>query len=62
MKEFWKDYAKLCMMSAQFCKMHWKGVIMLNAGIIIAEIAYMQIRYNVFDLNVGKKTKEDEAQ
>ena len=62
MKEFWKDYVELCKMSGHFCKTHWKGVVLLNAGLIAAELAYYQIRYNVFDLNIGKKTKEDEAQ
>ena len=56
MKEFWKDYIGLYRMSMYFCKRHWKGVILLNAAIIAVELAYIQIRYNLFDLNFGKKT------
>ena len=57
MKEFWKEYARLCVMSAHFCKKHWKGVILLNVAIIGIEIAYYQIRYGLIDLSFGKKPK-----
>lgn len=56
MKEFWKEYARLCIMSAHFCKKHWKGVILLNVAIIGIEIAYYQIRYGLIDLSFGKKS------
>jgi hypothetical protein len=55
MKGFWKDYIGLYKMTGYFCKKHWKGVILLNAIIIAVELAYYQIRYNLFDLNFGKK-------
>lgn len=42
-------------MNMYFCKKHWKGVILLNAIIIGIELAYYQIRCNLFDLNFGKK-------
>lgn len=59
MKEFWKDYGELCKESGRFCKKHWKGCIVLNAVIIGAELAYYQYRYNLFDLDFGKKSKEE---
>lgn len=55
MKEFWKDYIGLYKMTGYFCKTHWKGVLILNAAFILVELAYFQIRYNLFDLNFGKK-------
>ena len=55
MKEFLKDYGGLYVMSAYFCKKHWKGVILLNAAIIGIELAYFQIRYGLIDLNFSKK-------
>lgn len=67
MKEFWKDYGNLCKDSFGFCKKHWKGVALLNAAIIGAELVYYQARYHLFDIDLdfGKKTKkkeEEEAQ
>ena len=56
MKEFWKDYARLYVMSAHVCKKHWKGVILLNVAIIGINIAYYQIRYGLIDLSFGKKS------
>lgn len=60
MKKFWNDYWKLCKESGRFCKEHWKGVVVLNAAIIGAELAYYQIRYNLIDLDFGKKAKKEE--
>lgn len=62
MKQFWKDYGELCKETGRFYKKHWKGVIVLNAVIIGAELAYYQYRYNLFDLDFGKKTEREEAQ
>ena len=59
MKEFWKDYGELCKASGRFYKKHWKGCIVLNSVIIGAELAYYQYRYNLFDLDFGKKSKEE---
>ena len=39
MKDFWKDYSKLCKDSGAFYKKHWKGVLVLNAAIIGVEYA-----------------------
>lgn len=60
MKEFVKDYVDLCKESGKFYKKHWKGVILLNVLIIGAEMAYYQYKYDMFDLNFGKKSKEEE--
>lgn len=60
MKEFVKDYVDLCKESGKFCKKHWKGVILLNVLIIGAEMAYYQYKYDMLDLNFGKKSKEEE--
>lgn len=38
MKNFWKDYKELCSQTAKFYKDHWKGVIVLNAVVIGAEL------------------------
>ena len=46
MKEFWKDYGKLCKESGRFCKEHWKGVVVLNAVIIGAELAWYKYKTN----------------
>ena len=63
MKEFWKDYGKLCKETGRFYKNHWKGLIVLNAAIIGAEVAYCQYVKHCYNLNFGKKTKEEnEAQ
>ena len=59
MKEFWKDYGELCKETGRFYKKHWKGCIVLNAAILGAELAYYQYRYNLFDLDFGKKSKKE---
>lgn len=63
MKQFWEDYGELCKETGRFYKKHWKGCVLLNLAIIGAEFAYYQYRYNIVDLNFGKKSKkEEEAQ
>ena len=63
MKQFWKDYGELCKETGRFYKKHWKGCVLLNLAIIGAEFAYYQYRYDIVDLNFGKKSKkEEEAQ
>ena len=56
MREGWREYGRLCVMSAHFGKKHWEGVILLNVAIIGIEIAYYQIRYGLIDLSFGKKS------
>lgn len=59
MKEFWKDYGELYKEIGGFYKKHWKGCIVLNAVTLGAELAYYQCRYNLFDLDFGKKSKKE---
>ena len=40
MKNFWKDYWELCKDTGKFYKKHWKGVVLLNATVVAAELAY----------------------
>lgn len=41
MREFVKDYAKMCKDGCVFYKKHWKGVILMNAAFVAAEYAYI---------------------
>ena len=59
MKEFWKDYGELYKETGRFYKKHWKGCIVLNVVTLGAELAYYQYRYNLFDLDFGKKSKKE---
>lgn len=61
MKEFWKDYYKLCADSGKFYKKHWKGVAIFNAAVIGAELAWF-FRDQIKDSLKEKFHKEDEAQ
>ena len=40
MKAFFKDYWDLCKQSGDFCKKHWKGVLVLNAVSIGGDLIY----------------------
>ena len=62
MKQFWKDYGKLCKESGRFCKEHWKGVVVLNAVIIGAELAWYKYKTKQFENLIGKSNEEKEAQ
>ena len=42
MKTFVKDYAQLCKDAGKFYKNHWKGMVVLNAAIIGAEVVYLE--------------------
>ena len=42
MAEFWKDYGKLCKETGEFYKKHWRGVIVLNAVILGANLVYLE--------------------
>ena len=44
MKEFVKDYVDLCKDSGRFYKKHWKGVVLLNAVVIGAELAWYKYK------------------
>lgn len=48
MKEFVKDYVDLCKDSGRFYKKHWKSVVLLNAVVIGAELAWYKYKDNLF--------------
>ena len=64
MKDFWKDYGKLCKHSGAFYKKHWKGVLVLNAAIIGVEYAvyFIQKKKSEKELAEFYKKIEEEAQ
>lgn len=62
MKQFWKDYGKLCKETGRFYKKHWKGCVLLNAVIIGAEVAWFKHQSKQFENLIGKSNKEEEAQ
>lgn len=45
MKNFWKDYYQLWKDTGKFCKKHWFGVILMNAGLLAAETVYFERHY-----------------
>lgn len=62
MKEFVKDYVDLCKDSGQFYKKHWKGVVLLNAVIIGAELAWYKYKDNQFKSYMKEDPEKGEAQ
>lgn len=54
MKDFLKDYLKLCKDSGKFYKRHWKGVIILN----IVCIVVMFIPYVIEEKMLSKWCEE----
>lgn len=62
MKQFWKDYGELCKETGRFYKKHWKGVIVLNAVILGAEVAYFAYQNKKFERMISNSYKEDEVQ
>lgn len=40
MKVFMKDYAELCKVTGRFYKKHWFGLVVMNAAVVGAELAY----------------------
>lgn len=61
MKGFWKDYSKLCKETGRFYKKHWKGVIVLNAVIIGAELVWYKHKVKQFENLIEKSYEEEEA-
>lgn len=61
MKQFWKDYGELCKETGRFYKKHWKGVVLLNAVIIGAEVAWFKHNTKKFEnlLTEGSDKKEE---
>ena len=62
MKQFWKDYGELCKETGRFYKKHWKGVVVLNAVIIGAELAWYKYKTKQFETYLNSSTEEEEAQ
>lgn len=62
MKEFWKDYVDLCKVTGRFYKKHWKGVIVMNAVVIGAELAYFAYQNKQMERLLSNPNKEEEAQ
>lgn len=62
MKEFVKDYVELCKDSGRFYKKHWKGVILLNAVIIGAELAWYTYKANQLNNCMKEYLEKEEAQ
>ena len=62
MKEFVKDYVDLCKDSGRFYKKHWKGVVLLNAVVIVAELAWYKYKDNLFKSRMKEILEKEEAQ
>lgn len=60
MKQFWKDYGELCKETGRFYKKHWKGVIVLNAVIFGAEMAYFKYQSKKFERLLNETSKEED--
>lgn len=62
MKQFWKDYGELCKETGLFYKKHWKGVILLNAVIFGAEVAWFKYNSKKMENLIASSDKKEEAQ
>lgn len=62
MNEFVKDYVDLCKDSGRFYKKHWKGVVLLNAVVIGAELAWYKYNDNLVKSNMKEILEKEEAQ
>lgn len=62
MKQFWKDYGELCKETGRFYKKHWKGVILLNAVIVGAEVAWFKYNSKKMENLIASSDKKEEAQ
>lgn len=62
MKGFWNDYKDLWKHSLQFSKKHWKGLVVLNAAVIGAELGYFYIQQKRFEKQIEVCDKENEVQ
>ena len=62
MKQFWKDYGELCKESCRFYKKHWKGVVVLNAVLVGAELAYFAYQNKKMERVFSNLNEEDEVQ
>lgn len=62
MKQFWKDYGELCKETGRFYKKHWKGVILLDAVIVGAELAWFKYNSKKMENLIASSDKKEEAQ
>lgn len=62
MKQFWKDYGELCKETGRFYKKHWKGVILLNAVVFGAEVAWFKYNSKKMENLIASSDKKEEAQ
>lgn len=60
MKEFAKDYAKLCKETGSFYKKHWLGVAVMNTVVVAAEVAWL-FKEPIKDHLKSKKNKGEES-
>lgn len=59
MKDFFKDYLKLCKDCGKFYKRHWKGVIILNIVCIV--VMFIPYVYNKIEEKMLSKWYEERA-
>lgn len=57
MKDFFKDYLKLCKDCGKFYKRHWKGVIILNIVCIV--VMFIPYVYNKIEEKILSKWYEE---
>lgn len=57
MRTFFTDYWTLVKHSGKFAKKHWKGLLVTNAIVFLAEMAYYECRYGVFGIKEKIKSK-----
>ena len=62
MKQFWKDYGELCKETGRFYKKHWKGVILLDAVVVGAEVAWFKYNSKKMENLIANSDKKEEAQ
>jgi hypothetical protein len=62
MKQFWKDYGELCKETGRFYKKHWKGVILLDAVIVGAELAWFKYNSKKMENLIASSDEKEEAQ
>lgn len=60
MKEFMKDYKELCKQTGVFYKKHWKGAVILNAAIVVAEFGWI-FRHQIIEKLDEKLNRNEEA-
>lgn len=59
MKDFFKDYFKICKDYGKFCKRHWEGVIILNIVCIVVMFIPYVIQENVIQEKMLNKWYEE---